>query len=105
MLRKVQLNIKVENINIYKGITVKAFLNSSTTGIFMDKKIAARYEFRLQKLEKLITVRNIDGINNSEEAITYQIEVNVYYKNYIEKIRIDVCDLEKTNVILDMLQL
>ena len=97
------MNIKVENINIYKGITVKAFLNSSTTGIFMDKKIAARYEFRLQKLEKLVTVRNVDSINNSKEAMTYQMEVNTYYKNHIEKIRMDVCDLEKTDVILNIL--
>jgi len=40
--------------------------------------------------------------NNSRGAITHQVEVNVYYKGYIEKIRIDIYNLEKINVILGM---
>jgi len=39
--------------------------------MFIDKKIIARHRFRLQKLEKLVIVRNVNGINNSERAITY----------------------------------
>ena len=60
----------------------------------------ARHGFRLQKLEKPIVVRNVDGTNNSTRAITYQVEVNVYYKSHIERIRIDVCNLGKTDIIL-----
>ena len=47
-------------------------------------------------------VRNVDRTNNSTGAITHQIEVNMYYKDYVERMRIDMCDLEKTNVILEM---
>ena len=65
MLRKVWLNIGVEKINMHEGVTVKALLDSGATGMFMDRKIAAKYKFRLQKLERLVMVRNIDGINNS----------------------------------------
>jgi len=71
--------------------------------MFMDQKMAARYGFRLQKLKRPIVVRNVNGTNNSTEAITYQIEVNIYYKGHIERMRMDMCDLEKTNVILEML--
>ena len=91
-----------EKVDIYEGITVKALLDSGATGIFMNKKIAARHGFRLQKLERLVMVRNVDGTNNSREAITYQVEVNMYYKNYIERMRIDICDLGRTDVILGM---
>ena len=63
----------------------------------------ARHGFGLQKLEKPIVVRNVDGTNNSTRAITYQVEVNVYYKSHIERIRIDVCDLGKTDIILGIL--
>jgi len=28
------------------------------------------------------------------------MEVNVYFKNHVKKIKINVCDLEKTDVIL-----
>jgi len=41
------LNIGVEKINTYEGITVKALLDSGITGMFMDKKMVARYRFRL----------------------------------------------------------
>ena len=105
MLREVQLNIGVEKIDMYKDITIKALLDSSTIGMFMDKKIAAKHGFKLQKLERPVAVRNVNGTNNSGGAIIYQVEVNVYYKNYIERMRIDVCNLGKTDVILEMLQL
>jgi len=45
-------------------------------------------------------VRNVDGTNNSGGAITYQIEANVYYKGHVERIRMDIYDLGKTEVIL-----
>jgi len=72
---------------------VKALLDSGTTGMFIDQKIAARHGFRLQKLERLIVVRNVDGTNNSAGAITHQVEVNMYYKGHIKRMRMDVCDL------------
>jgi len=61
-------------------------LDSSITEIFIDRKIVAKHKFRLQKLERPIIVRNIDGTNNSGGAITYQVEVNMYYKSHVERI-------------------
>jgi len=102
MLREVWLNIGVEKLDTHKGITVKALLDSGAMGMFMDKRAAAKHGFILQKLERPIKIRNVDGINNSGGAITHQVEVNVYYKGHIERMRIDVCDLGKTEVILGM---
>ena len=65
--------------------------------------MVTKHRFRLQKLERSIAVRNIDGIHNSARAITYQVEMNVYYKVYIEKMRMNVCNLGKTNIILEIL--
>jgi len=53
-------------------------------------------------LERPIVVRNVDRTNNSAGAISYQVEVNVYYKSHVERIRMDVCNLGKTDVILEM---
>jgi len=94
------LNIGVEKVDMYKGITVKALLDSSITEMFIDKRMAAKHGFKLQKLERSVIVRNVDSTNNSKGAITYQVEVNVYYKNHIERIRMDVCDLGRTDIIL-----
>jgi len=38
-------------------------------------------------------------------AITHQVEVDVYYKSHIERMRIDVCNLGRIEVILEMLWL
>jgi len=65
------LNIGVEKLDTHEGITVKALLDSGTTGMFMDRKITTRHRFKLQKLEKPIAVRNVDETNNSEGAITH----------------------------------
>jgi len=78
------LNIGVEKVDIHKGIIVKVLLDSGVTEMFMDKKMAARHGFRLQKLEKPVMVRNVDGTNNSGRAITHQVEVNIYYKNMLK---------------------
>jgi len=102
MLREVWLNIGVEKVDTYEGVTVKVLLDSGATRMFMDKEIAAKHRFKLQKLERPIMVRNVDGTNNSRRAITYQVEANVYYREHIERIRIDVCDLGKIEVILGM---
>jgi len=102
MLREVWLNVRVEKLFTHEDVTVKALLDSSATGMFMDKRMAARHRFKLQKLERPIMVRNIDRTNNSGGAITHQIEVNVYYKSHVGRIRMDVCDLGKTEIILGM---
>jgi len=94
MLREVWLNIRVEKINTYEDVAIKALLNSGITEMFINRKTAAKHGFRLQKLERLILVRNIDGTNNSRGAITHQVEANVYYKGYVKRMRIDVCNLE-----------
>jgi len=71
MLREMWMSIGVEKLDTHEGITVKALLDSSATGMFMDKRIAARHGFKLQKLERLIMVRNIDRTNNSRGAIMH----------------------------------
>jgi len=71
MLREVWLNVGVKKLDTHESVTIKALLDSGTTGMFMDKRMVARHEFKLQKLERLIIVRNIDGTNNSGGAITH----------------------------------
>ena len=68
----------------------------------MNKRTTVKHGFKLQKLKRAIAVRNVNGTNNSGRAITYQVECNVYYKGYVKRMRIDVCNLEKTKVILEM---
>ena len=101
-LRDVWLTIGIEKIDTHEGVMVKALLDSGAMGMFMDKRTAAKHGFRLQKLEQPLQIKNVDGTNNSGGMIMHQVEVNVYYQNHVERIRIDVCDLGRTEVILGM---
>ena len=77
-------------------------MDTSTTEMFKDKKMAVKHGFKLQKLDRPVMVRNIDGKNNSRGAIIYQVEVNIYYKSYIKRIRMDIYNLGRIDIILDM---
>ena len=96
------LNIGIEKIDTHEGVAVKALLDSDATEMFMDKRTAVKHGFILKELEKSIMVRNVNRTDNSGGAITHQVEANVYYKSHIERMRMDVCDLGKMEVILGM---
>jgi len=83
-------------------VIVKVLLDSGATGMFIDKKTIEKYGFRLQKLERPLIVRNINRIGNNGGNITYQVEINVFYKNHIKRMRMDICNLGRMEVILGM---
>ena len=45
MLKEVWLNIGIEKVDTHKGVIVKVLLDSGIIGMFMDRKMAARYRF------------------------------------------------------------
>jgi len=81
---------------------VKTLLDSGATGLFMDMTFAKEKGFKMEKLKKPLLVRNVDGMANVGGAITYQVEYNIFFKEHMERARMDVCNLEKTELILEM---
>jgi len=96
------LNIRVEKIDTHEGVMIKVLLDSGATGMFMNRQMVARHGFKLQKLERPLMVKNVDGTVNSGGAIMHQVECNMFYKGHVERMRMDMCDLGKTEVILGM---
>jgi len=47
MLKEVWLDIGVERMDTYQGVIIKALLDSGATGMFINRKMAAKYGFRL----------------------------------------------------------
>jgi len=41
------MSIGVKKLDTHKGVTIKTLLDSSATRMFMDKRITARYGFKL----------------------------------------------------------
>ena len=75
---------------MHEGVTVKALLDSGATGIFMDKNFAEEQGFKLDKLNKPVKVKNVDGTSNEGGKIEYKIQCNMYFEGHIERIRVDV---------------
>ena len=59
----------------------------------------------MEELKKPLLVRNIDGTINTGGAIMNQVECNMFFKGHVERARMDVYNLGKTEVILGMLWL
>jgi len=96
------VKVGLEKLENHKGIVVKALSDSGVTGLFIDIAFAKEKGFKMEKLKNLLLVRNIDGTTNVEGAITHQVECNMFFKGHVERVRMDVCNLEKMEVILGM---
>ena len=73
------MKIRLERIDIQKGVMVEALLDSGATGLVMSSEFARKQDFKLKKLERPINVRNMDGSFNKEEPIKNMVEINIYY--------------------------
>jgi len=96
------MTVGIEKIDTHEGRTVKVLLDSGATEMFMSKCLAQKGEYKLIKLDRPLQVRNVDGTGNSGGAIMHEVEVNMFYKGHVERVRMDICELGKTNVILNM---
>jgi len=79
-LRKITVKIGLERIDMQKGITVEVLLDSRATGLVMSSEFAKKQGFKLKKLERLMNVRNVNGLLNKEGPIKHTVEVNIYFK-------------------------
>ena len=96
------IKIGLERLDMQEGITVEALLDSGTTGLVMSLEFARKKGFKLKKLERPMQVRNVDGSFNREGPIENMVEVNVYYKEHVERTEINVIGEQKWGVILGM---
>ena len=92
----------MERLDTQEGITVEALLDSRATKLVMSLEFARKKGFKLRKLERLMQVRNVDGSFNREGPIENTVEVNVYYKGYVERTEINIIGGQKWGVILGM---
>ena len=89
-LREVWMNVDIKRIDTHEGRMVKVLLNSRVMGMFMSRSLAQKGDYRLIKLNQPIQVRNVDGTSNSGGEITHEVEVNMFYKGHVERVRMEV---------------
>jgi len=81
---------------------VEALLDSGVTELVMSLEFARKQWFKLKKIERLIYIRNVDGMFNKEGLIEHTVEVNIYYQEHRERMEINIIGGQKWNVILEM---
>jgi len=101
-LKEVWMQVGLEKVDSHEGVLVKALLDSGAMGMFADKKFVERNGFKLEKLERPVRIRNVGETGNSGGLVMHEIEVNVYYQGHWERMKLDICDLGRTEVILGM---
>jgi len=97
------MRVGLEKIENHKGAAVKVLLDNRVTDLFMDTKFVKEKGFKLEKLKKLLLVQNIDSMVNIGGAIIHQVKCNMFFKGHVERIKINVYNLGKTEVILGIL--
>jgi len=102
LLREVTVKIGLKQEEEEEGVVTEALLDSGATVLVMSEEFARRHKFRRTKLERLVYVRNVDGMLNYVEPIVDTVEVEIFFKGHKERISIDVIGGQKWSVILGM---
>jgi len=96
------LKVGLEKLESHEGVAVRALLDSGATSLFIDTTFAKEKGFRMEKLKRPLLVRNVDRTVNAGGAIMHQVKCNMFFKEHVERARMDVCNLGKTELILGM---
>jgi len=96
------MKVGLEKLESHEEVAVKALLDSRATGLFMDMTFAREKGFKMERMKNPLLVKNMDGMVNVGGAITHQVECNMFFKGHVERVRMGVCNLGKTEVILGM---
>jgi len=96
------MKVELKKLKNHKGIAVKALLDSGATGLFIDTAFTKEKGFKMEKLKSPLLVRNVNRTVNVGRVIMYQVECNMFFKRHVKRVRMDVYNLGKMEVILGM---
>ena len=95
LLREVMMKIGLKQKEEEEGIMIEALLDSEVTGLVISEEFARKHTFRRTKLERLIYMRNVNGILNYAGLIVDTVKVEIFFKEYKERTLIDVIGGQK----------
>ena len=95
LLREVTVKIGLERIDMQKGIIVEVLLNSGVIGLVISSEFTRKQRFKLKELDRSMYIRNVDGSLNKEGPIKYMVEMNIYYQEHRERMKINIIEGQK----------
>jgi hypothetical protein len=94
------LNVSITTMDMHEMVQVKALLDSSTTGMFIDQQFVHQNRLKTQILLFPIKVYNVDGSLNQGGLITEEVTLMMSHRGHKEKATNKVCDLGKAVIIV-----
>jgi len=73
----------------------EVLLDSKAIGLIISEEFARKYRFRRTKLERSIYMRNMNRTLNYTGPIVDMVEVEIFFKEYKERMSIDVIRRQK----------
>jgi Retroviral aspartyl protease len=98
--QEVSLTVGLKTVDTHVKIDVEVLLDSGATGSFINRTLIQNNGICTCKLEHPIAVYNIDGTENKGGSITEEVTLIMSYQGHKECMVFEVCDLEKTNLII-----
>jgi len=100
LLREVVVKIGLKQEENKEGVVTEVLLDSGVMGLVMSKEFVRRHKFKRMKLERLVYMRNVDGMLNYVGLIVDTVEVEIFFKGHKKRTWIDVIGGQKWSVIL-----
>ena len=94
------VKIGLKTLDTQRQMDKDTLLDCGATGLFMDTKWAKGNFISMTELEYPILVYNVDSSRNSVGSITHEAMLIMIHKGHREKIRFEICDLGKVNLII-----
>ena len=95
LLREVTVKIGLERIDMQKRIIVEVLLDSGVIGLVISSEFTRKQRFKLKELDRSMYIRNVDGSLNKEGPIKYIVEMNIYYQEHRERMKINIIEGQK----------
>ena len=95
----IPISILTDNTN-KRIVETKALLDTGAGGKFINQNFVLQENIRTHKLEKPITVYNVDGTQNKTGTITWYVDVNLQVGNRTTTTRLLITGLGCQKIIL-----
>ena len=74
---------------------MEVLLDSEITELAISLEFTRKQGFKLKRIEKSISVKNVDSFFNKERPIEHIVKVNIYYEEYRKRTEIDIISSQK----------
>ena len=100
--RSLQIPVELVTTDTAQPLGTQALVDSSATGLFIDKDYVVHNKLTMRTLSHPIPVFNVDRMPNECRAITEIVDLVLQYDGHLERALLAVTGLGKQDVILGL---